>query len=509
MNDNNAPVTGGLSFDGERILPPDKKKLRAESKAMKLKRKREKEIFRWEKELNRRKPVLAGINVYLVYLIFVISLIYAVDEIASQIKLLMQTEIANYYFAGGNSVTIKTLSESVVIPFTVLGLFYRPLADKWGRKKFLVINTIGMSAGLFVMFLAENAALYLLGTCLIMFFIPHDMHVVYIMESAPPKKRAIMYSVIKFFANMSVMLIPLMRRMFMTEDVSTWRNVCFFPALLGVIFGLLALMLAREPETFVESRLKYLRKTPEELKADEKEKNAQGGLFTALKFALKHKQLRWLYIVSAFVNLGFAGSINYQAIMTFGYAQSEMKTGVFMNIDDATAFVSTGAVTDAIFMFPVGLALAQVIMGFIADFKGRKAAAVTTAANCLGSFILFSLGSFFAWPPLLTGLFCGIAIGSFYSTNDIIIMMVSESSPTNLRSSTSSAQYIVTALGVVVSMGLNTVLTLNKEIGNLLQAPVCFLLFVPGFFVALWLLIKKVSDTTGIDLDKVTGAEWD
>ena len=40
--------------------------------------------------------MLAGINVYLVYLIFVISLIYAVDEIASQIKLLMQTEIANY-----------------------------------------------------------------------------------------------------------------------------------------------------------------------------------------------------------------------------------------------------------------------------------------------------------------------------------------------------------------------------------------------------------------------------
>ena len=46
--------------------------------------KREKEIARWEKEKAKPKK-----NFYFIYLIFVIALIYATDEIASQIGTLM------------------------------------------------------------------------------------------------------------------------------------------------------------------------------------------------------------------------------------------------------------------------------------------------------------------------------------------------------------------------------------------------------------------------------------
>jgi len=483
-----------------------KEKTVSPEKLKKQQEKRLKEIAKWEKEKARPKK-----NFYIVYLVFIIALIYSVDEIASQIRLLMQTEIANDFFSSGNSTFIKNLVEGIAMPFTALGLFYRPFADKWGRKLFLIVNTIGMSIGMFIIFLSGNVVLYVIGVCFIMFFIPHDMHVVYIMESAPSKSRAIMYSSIKFFANLSVMLIPLLRRLLM-NDASEWRKIFLVPAIAGLIVCFVALLLARETDAFIESRLSYLRKTPEELalmKKEEKESNKQGGLITALKFAMRHKQLRWLYIVSAFANIGFAASINYQAIMTFGYAQKEWATGIFLNFDDAVNYVSTGAVTEAIFMFPVGLALAQLIMGFIADKKGRKAAAVTTAANCLIFFVLFSMGSFFGWLPYLTGFFCGAAIGSYYSTNDIIIMMVGESAPTNLRSSASSAQYIVTAVGYGLSMLLNMVLTSSPENGNLLQAPVCFCLLVPGFIAALFLLIKKTHDTTGIDLDTVTGTEWD
>ena len=55
--------------------------------------KREKEIARWEKEKAKPKK-----NFYFIYLIFVIALIYATDEIASQIGTLMKTEIANDLF---------------------------------------------------------------------------------------------------------------------------------------------------------------------------------------------------------------------------------------------------------------------------------------------------------------------------------------------------------------------------------------------------------------------------
>lgn len=304
---------------------------------------------------------------------------------------------------------------------------------------------------------------------------------------------------------MSVMLVPLLRRWLMTQ-ASEWRAVYFIPALIGLVVSFIALLLAREPEVFVQSKLRQLRMTDEE-RAEEKRKkdseNAQGGLFTALKFALKHKQLRWLFITATFLNLGFIFSIDYQVIMSYGYAES-----LFGNFSEsAMNAVSTGPVSTALFLFPVGCAVSQVIMGFISDGIGRKAAAITTATNCLASFILFWVGSRYNWNPLLVGFLCGASVGSFYSVNDVIIMMVGESAPTNLRSSAMSAEFIIVALGYGISMGagfLSGILLGSEYIGT-----VAMILLVPGFVAGLGMLIKKTHDTKNINLDTVTGTEWD
>ncbi len=477
----------------KKLKNPEKQRLR-----------REKEILKWEREKLKPKR-----NFYFIYLVLIISLIYATDEIASQIGTLMKTEIANDLFSkyGESSVGVLDILSMIVVPFQALGLIYRPLADKLGRKLFLIINTFGMSFAMLTIFLSNNLFMYFAGACLVQFFIPHDMHVVYIMESSPIKHRARIYSVIKFFANMSVMLIPLLRKLLM-KDASEWRMVFFIPAVVGIITCLVALLAARETDTFIDSRLSYLRKPQEEIDAEKKIENAQGGLIPALKFAMKHKQLRWLYITSAFVNLGFIATLNYQVILSYGYAQNFVKNGLFQSLgDEVMNYVSTGPVTAALFMFPVGCAFAQVIMGFISDSKGRKTAATVTAFNCLLFFILFTTGAKMAWQPYLVGFFCGAFLGSYYTTNDVLIMMIGESSPTNLRSSTMSAQFIVTAIGVAVSYGVS--LPLVTILGNTSMETVCFSLLVPGFILSLFLLVRKTHETKGIDMDTVTGCEWD
>lgn len=481
-----------------------KNKVMTAQKLQKQAIRREKEIARWEKEKARPKR-----NYYIVYLIFIIALIYAVDEIASQIGTLMKTEIANDLFKTGNSASLLDILSGLAIPFQAVGLLYRPLADRWGRKLFLLVNTFGMSAALLVIYLSDNIPLYFIGACIVQFFIPHDMHVVYIMESSPSKHRARIYSSIKFFANIAVMLVPYLRDKLMT-DVSEWRNVYFIPAIVGIVVCFIALMCARETDAFIESRLQHLRKTPDELEREKKEADAankQGGLIPALKFAWKHKQLKWLYIVSSVANIGFIASINYPIVLNYGYASNLFSSGAAATLEEAVATVGVTTYTEAIFLYPLGLAIAQVIMGFISDWKGRKAAAVTTAFNCVLSYVLFSVGAYCNWNPLITGFFCGAAIGSYYSTNDVIIMMIGESAPTNLRSSAMSAQYIVTAVGFVLSFVLSMPFTLT--IGNTAMAACCFALLVPGFTAALVLLIKKTHDTTGIDMDTVTGCEWD
>ena len=125
----------------------------AAEKLKKQQIKREKEIAKWEKEKARPKR-----NFYFVYLVFIIALIYATDEIASQIGTLMKTEIANDLFSkyGESSVGLLDILSILVVPFQALGLFYRPLADRWGRKKFLIINTFGMSFAMLVIFLSNN-----------------------------------------------------------------------------------------------------------------------------------------------------------------------------------------------------------------------------------------------------------------------------------------------------------------------------------------------------------------
>ena len=449
---------------------------------------------------------------YFAYLVLVISLIYVTDEVASQIGTLMKTEIANDLFAkyGESSVGLLDLLSVLAVPIPALGLLYRPLADRWGRKKFLIINTFGMSLAMFVIFLSGNIALYFIGACMVQFFIPHDMHVVYIMESAPPKHRARVYSAIKFFANMGVMLIPLLRR-YLMHDASEWRAVYFIPALVGVIVSFIALLTARETDAFIDSRLRYLRMSDAEREAEKAKKsteNAQGGLIPALKFAMSHKQLRWLYITSALINIGFFVTINYQVILSYGYACNYVDNGFFASLgDEVMNAVSVGPVTDALFMFPIGSAVAQVLMGFVSDSKGRKTAAIVTAVNCTLAFIGFAVGSRAAWPPYLVGFLCGACIGSSYATNDVLIMMIGESSPTNLRSSTMSAQFIVTAVGVVISyaVGLPTI----SVLGNSAAGAVSFALLVPGYIAAFFALVRKTHDTRGIDMDTVTGSEWD
>ena len=462
---------------------------------------KEKELKYWEKQKARPKG-----NTYFWYLVLIIALIYAVDEIASQIGSLMQTEIANTFFQSESAVTILNLLNIVAIPFQIIGILYRPLADRFGRKTFLIINTFGMALAMFVIFLSQNVIMYFMGACMILFFVPHDMHVVYIMESAPAKSRAITYSVVKFFANMAVMLVPFLRNWLM-ETAGQWRRVYFIPAVVGIVVSLIALFCARETDAFIDSRIRYLRMTEEELQAEKLRKSAQdsqGGVIDALKFGFAHKQLRWVFICFALAGIGVIGSMNYQAILTHGYAQSIYGSSAKEFLD----LVSVKEVSQALVFYPIGMALSQVIMGFISDKKGRKAAAITVAANCVVSFVIFSLGAkmnFFT--PEIIGFFCGTFVGSYYSTNDVLIMMASESAPTNLRSSATAAQTVIGFAGYAIGFITNMILALI--FGDSVIGTVALCLLVPSFVITLIALIKNTHDTKGIDLDTVTGCEWD
>lgn len=472
--------------------------MKVETEARKLKRKaREaKEIARLEKEKAKPKS-----NMYFPYLVVLLCMIYIIDEVTSAMGTNMQSEICGALFGGDLAkMSVYGMLGTAAIVFA---LMYKTLADKYGRKFFLFLNTLGLGLGMFVVYVSgsiSSIAVYVMGSALISFFVPHDMQVVYIMETAPVDKRATLYSVIKGIATVGVVLIPTMRSLFMGSDTSKWHMVYLVPAAIAMVVGLIAMFTARESDVFIENRLAYLRKSDEERAADEAKKRdeqaSQGGLLAAVKFAMNHKQLRNIIICSVLFTFILINNGNYQKILTNTYTKVYGETGVEM-------------VTMALFMYPFTSALFQFINGFLSDKFGRKADACIMATAAFIFLILFYVGTYALWNPYIVGLLIGAFVGCSLAANDTLgSIMVGESAPTNLRSSILAAQTVFLGIGALLS-GVISLVLISIFPSNAALPLICLGISVPGVLLSLILLYTKVGETKGISLDTVRGDEWD
>ena len=238
---------------------------------------------------------------YLLYLLVVISIVYIVDEITSAMGGSLQSEVVTDFFVEGMGMEYNT----GLAAFTAMGApvysvmalmpFYKSLADRYGRKLFLVLNTIGMGIGMGICMVANGPIVYILGMLVINFVMYNDMQVIYIMECAPEKHRAKFASLTKAVALMGVTLIPVLRDMFMGDDGSQWRKVFMIPAVVAVIVGVAAIFLMGETPAFVAKRVAYLELTDEERAAREavskKEADESKGTHTAKRGVDTHTRL--------------------------------------------------------------------------------------------------------------------------------------------------------------------------------------------------------------------------
>ena len=459
-----------------------------------LQKKEARELARRERQLQARSG-----RYYMVYLFMVLSLIYIVDEIASTISIQFQSNIINEFFVQnmgmeyGEGLSLSSALGFITYPVTLLIVFYRPLADRFGRKPFLVINTFMMGMGLFFVYLSDNIYIYMIGGTLMGFMVSHDMQCVYILECSSEKNRARNYALIKAVAILGTLLIPLLRETFMQNKSERWHLVYLVPAILGFTLSLVALLFAKETNTFLVNRVKYLKTPPEEREKqseEEKNSNAQGGIVNAVKFAFKHRQLRFLMLACCF------------------YYSASLATATYNTVMKESAHMTEEDITMALYLYPVGNALMTFLSGLISDRFGRKVTIIAMSCLAVISYSLFIAGAMLGFAPLLVGFAIGGFMGSYWGAGDTIGgIMFSESSPNNLRS---SVTVINTLLNGVIG-GLATIVTIvvlpliPKETFGYLYLG----LTVPGLVGAIFIIWKFIGETKGLDLKKVTGMEWD
>lgn len=116
---------------------------------MTLEKRKEKE----QKELTRlrkinQKPETAK---YIKWIFVLVILVHVIDEIASNCAAYVQSSVVNDFFVVGqgmtyeNGLAVLASFSGVTLLLQLVAPFYKSLADRFGRKPFLVINTYGMA----------------------------------------------------------------------------------------------------------------------------------------------------------------------------------------------------------------------------------------------------------------------------------------------------------------------------------------------------------------------------
>ena len=456
--------------------------------------------LREAKELQRRKRQLQKKHPkgYLWYLLVVLSVVYIVDEITSAMGSALQSEVVTDFFVNGMGLEYNTglaTFTAMSIPVycvMILMPFYKSLADRYGRKLFLVLNTIGMGVGMGICMVSGSPLVYIFGMMVINFVMYNDMQVIYVMECAPEKHRAKLTSLTKAVALLGVTFIPVFRDMFMGDDGSQWRKVFMIPAVVALVVGVAAIFLMDETPAFLAKRVKYLEMTDQQRqeKAESEKKAAdesKGGVGRALKFIVKHKQIRAVAIC-ALVFMSATGVTSYY--------ESIMKTGG----------MTTAQVTQAMYYIPFFNALMTAIGGFVTDGLGRKKSAVVLSLVAFFGLGAFVLAANFGLSPVIVGISYGLFIGGLWSVADMLCLIIAgESSPTHLRASVLGTMSLMSGLGAMVSGVAITVGMLFVDSIGILSLCVC----APFMLFAIVLLLTQVHETKDVDLNTVTGEEWD
>ena len=448
-----------------------------------------------------RQAAFPKAGIYLLFVMVVLTIVYIVDEITSNVNAAMQPYVLfDLFHIGSRNVNseeykaaINTVAPAQVASnlFLIITPFYKALSDKYGRRVFLMINTVGMGVGMLIVMTSHSVVQYILGMLFMMFFTPNDMQVLYIMETAPKEKRATYSFIAKGIALISVSLIGVLSRMFLREtEPSSWRMVYLIPVVVAIAIGALSYFLLRETPVFVEQRRAFLSLTPEQRSAraaeDAKNNTAEeGGVFRALKFIFVNRQLRWI-LIAGFLFFATTFYTSYYATVMEGAMTTEM-------------------VATALIVYPFFNGAVTIASGFFSDRMGRKKVCILLGGLALAGLLLFVLSCRLGWGPAAAGIFYGCSIGGLWSMSDTIILtMPAESSPSGMRSSVMGTISVMIGAGMFIGQALFIVLQ-NFFPMDLLFLFIC----VPFMAVSLFVLMTKVKETKDVDLDSVTAETFD
>ncbi len=434
---------------------------------------------------------------YFAVILFLIAFVNIIDEIASGLPGNLQSSIVTDFLVTHSFMGVnRTYEQGLALHGTVgvltyaLGIvtpFYKALADRYGRKPLFAISTLGMATGMLIAFSAKNYLVFLLGYAVMAFFTGHDIQIIYVLEAAPSKSRARIYSLLKALGIMGTVAVPVLRDVIMGNDATKWRLVFLIPAIAGFIACVLVILFAKETRAFIKERTEYLSIPYEDRKAEKERKKAEAkansknqGVINGVKYIFANKDTRLLIICHIIFDISIA-SVGL-------YHESMMHLAGF----------STEKVTDALYMIPFVYAAITFFSGFAADKLGRKKTVLIGSFLCVAGFIAFFFGLKNGFSATVIGILIGCYQGGFWIGRDYMNIMMTEKVPTEIRASVVGAEGLLISAGMAlgyvgIAVGINVTSVSNA----------CFVMIVPFVCISAIMLMLKVKETKGVELSQI------
>ena len=454
-------------------------------------------IAKKEKEFNKyaKKQLKPVIGRYLIVLLIMVALNFCIDIFGSNIHDVMKADALNNLLSGVSKEKGFQLYENIVLIFSAVVMialpFYKSLTDKYGRKPFLIINTLITAVGMGIMMLAKNIYIYIIGFVFSTIGYQGDVHQIYILETSPKHLRARLASATKAFSILASSLIGVFKLLFQTETVpESWRYVFIIPVVSGLIVAILSCFLTEETEEFVNNRKKALAQEIQILKGEEIEKDENSSRLSfkeTITYIFAHRQTLMLFIAACF----FCGAMAFTKPYSLIISES--------NNADAIAVVTI--------IYPFIEGAFSIIGGFISDKLGRKVTILFNGSLFIVAYTIFIFGTKYNLPIAFLGILYGFVTGGYWAGRDTLgTTMTSESVPTKSRATIVGIFTLITGTTSAITGAIfsNIPALLNVDLSYTFMIGCDILMILSLLFVA-----KGVHETKGVDLEKVTGNEYD
>lgn len=375
-----------------------------------------------------------------IYLIIALISIQFYDAYSSELYSRIQSLYIKEFLMDGKGMSAdKAMAHlsSLMIPcylFIMLAPACRSLADKFGRKRILMISVFGILMGSGICAFSTSIYIFLIGNMILNFSNSLDIHQFYIIEEIPKNHQGKMRGITGGIAALAAISIPLLRSVFVNESNQGWRSLYGIVIVVGIMMLIMVCFLSETKEY----------KLKKEKQTYTKKENRKSIKVWAKQLVENYRQI-WMGRKSHLLLLFLYGIAT--AGVTFYNEPLLSFSGVPENILEKILLVQ-----------PIVCCIVLILGGRVADRYGwKKVIMGMIVLSMLGCVGLVGLKDNMDW-WLVTGLCYGVMLGGYWSAYHLLELSFIRDIAMHRRGECSAVITYINGIGNAIGIGLFTIL---------------------------------------------------